>query len=278
MVRLHIFCFTLLCLATSSVLAALPDLEPRSQASFTAVRAYFIADNQYHVTTKPDGTDEVRICPGHYIERAGGLMCRVLDPDGLNHFLGGTVTGETFTLDETVKRLSGGNGTFQQMTRMRRDDPGFLLSITYPSTAGPHMEDSLEDIAVAMPTEADIAGRSNAILLLQINVGIAVLLSAVGIGASLWQERRTAKRRGAQNELIDAYAAAARARSAAPEVASRPPPPPPPPPLTTLAAAQTRSRRSAPTEPRELLTAEQPPAVVKVAIEEAQSGRKLFLD
>lgn len=272
MTRLHVFCFALLGFATSSVLAALPDLAPRSQPSFAASRAYFIADDQYLVATKPDGADEVRICPGHYIERASGPVCRVLDPDGLNHFLGGTVTGETFTLDETVQRLSGGNGSLNEMTRSRRDNPGFLLSVAYPSTAGLHMQNSLEDIALAVPTEADLAGRSQAMLLLAAAGCLAVLFAAIVIGSTWWESRRTAIRRGTQNDLIEAYAAAARARSAAPAGESGPPP------LTTLAAAQNRSRRSVPTEPQELPTAAQPPAAVKVVSEEAQCGRKLFLD
>lgn len=257
---------------SEGVLAALPDLAPRSQPSFAASRAYFIADDQYLVATKPDGADEVRICPGHYIERASGPVCRVLDPDGLNHFLGGTVTGETFTLDETVQRLSGGNGSLNEMTRSRRDNPGFLLSVAYPSTAGLHMQNSLEDIALAVPTEADLARRSQAMLLLAAAGCLAVLFAAIVIGSTWWESRRTAIRRGTQNDLIEAYAAAARARSAAPAGDSGPPP------LTTLAAAQNRSRRSVPTEPQELPTAAQPPAAVKVVSEEAQCGRKLFLD
>lgn len=270
--RLHVFCFALLGFTTSSVLAALPDLEPRSQPRFVASKAYFIADDQYLVATKPDGADEVRICPGHFIERASGPMCRVLDPDGLNHFLGGTVTGETFTLDETVQRLSGGNGSFKEMTRMGGENPGFLLSVAYPSTAGPHMQKSLEDIAVAVPTVADILGRSTAIQMLSIGAGLSVLLLAALMGFCWWESRRVASRRGSQNDLIEAYAAAARARSAAPQVESGPPS------LTNLAAAQTRSSRSAPTEPPKLPTAAQPPAAAKVVSEEAQSGRKLFLD
>lgn len=267
--RLHVFCFALLGFTTSSVLAALPDLEPRSQPRFVASRAYFIADDQYLVATKPDGADEVRICPGHYIERASGPMCRVLDPDGLNHFLGGTVTGETFTLDETVQRLSGGNGSFKEMTRLGGDNPGFLLSVAYPSTVGLQMQHSLEDIALAVPTEADLAGRSRAMLLLAVAGCLAVLFAAIVIGSTWWESRRTAIRRGSQNDLIEAYAAAARAGSAAPQVESGPPS------LTNLAAAQTLSRRS---EPTELPTAAKPPAVAKVVSEEAQSGRKLFLD
>ncbi|HJE70259.1 hypothetical protein [Pseudomonas oryzihabitans] len=272
MTRLHVFCFALLGFATSSVLAALPDLEPRSQPSFGASRAYFIADDQYRVVTKSDGSDEVRICPGRYIERASAPVCRVLDPDGLNHFLGGTVTGKTFTLDETVQRLSGGNGTLNEMTRSRRANPGLLLSVTYPSSADLHMQDSLENIAVAVPTEADVAGRSGAMLILAVAVCLAVLFAANVIGSTWWESRRAAIRRGTQNDLIEAYAAAARARSAAPVGESGPPP------LATLAAAQTRSRRSAPTEPPELPTNAQPPSAAKVVSEESQSGRKLFLD
>lgn len=272
MTRLHVFCFALLGFTTSSVLAALPDLEPHSQPSVGASRAYFIADDQYRVVTKSDGSDEVQICPGRYIERASGVVCRVLDPDGLNHFLGGTVTGKTFSLDETVQRLSGGNGTLNEMTRSRRANPGLLLSVTYPSSADLHMQDSLEDIAVAVPTEADVAGRSRAMLLLAVAVCLAVLLAAFFIGLAWWESRRTAIRRGTQNDLIEAYAAAARARSAAPAGESGPPP------LTNLAAAEIRSRRSAPPEPPELLTAAKPPAAAKVVSEDAQSGRKLFLD
>ncbi|MDK8264787.1 hypothetical protein QP835_10920 [Pseudomonas oryzihabitans] len=272
MTRLHVFCFALLGFATSSVLAALPDLAPRSQPNFVASKAYFIADDQYLVATKPDGADEVRICPGHYIERASGPVCRVLDPDGLNHFLGGTVTGETFTLDETVRRLSGGNGNLKEMTRSRRDNPGFLLSVAYPSIAGLQMQHSLEDIALAVPTEADLAGRSQAMLLLAVAGCLAVLFAAIVIGSTWWESRRTAIRRGTQNDLIEAYAAAARARSAPPAGESGPPP------LTNLAAAEIRSRRSAPPEPPELPTAAKPPAAARAVSEEAQSGRKLFLD
>ncbi|UUW74232.1 hypothetical protein [Pseudomonas oryzihabitans] len=272
MTRLQVFCFALLGFATSSVLAALPDLAPRSEPSFVASRAYFIADDQYLVATKPDGANEVRICPGRYVERASGPVCRVLDPDGLNHFLGGTVTGETFTLDETVQRLSGGNGTLKEMTRSRRDNPGFLLSVAYPSTADLHMQHSLEDIAVAAPTVADIVGRSSAVQMLAIGVAFSVLLFAAFLGFWWWEGRRVAARRGSQNDLIEAYAAAARARSPAPQVESGPPS------LTNLAAAQTRSRRSPPPEPPELPTAAKPPAEAKVVSEEPQSGRKLFLD
>lgn len=133
------------------------------------------------------------------------------------------------------------------------------------------MQHSLEDIALAVPTEADLVGRSQAMLLLAV-AGCLAVLAAIVIGSTWWESRRTAIRRGTQNDLIEAYASAARARSAAPVGESGPPP------LTTLAAAQTRSRRSAPTEPPGLPTKAQPPAAVKVVSEEAQSGRKLFLD
>ncbi len=270
--RIRIFCVALLCLMTSPVVAALPDLEPRRPPIHMAVETYFVAHDQYLVMTKPDGTDEVRICPGRYVEFAGGPVCRVLDPEGLNHFLGGSVTGETFTLEETVKRLSGGNGSLDQVIRSNRDNPSYLLSVTYPSTASRKMQNSLEDIAVAVPTVADIVGRSTALQMLGIGVGISVLVFAACLGFCWWENRRVSARRGSQNDLIEAYAAAVRARSAAPQEESGPPS------LTNLAAAQTRSRRSAPTEPPELSTAAQPPAAVKVVSEEAQSGRKLFLD
>lgn len=267
--RLHVFCFALLCFTTSSVLAALPDLEPRSQPSFVASKAYFIADDQYLVATKPDGADEVRICPGHYIERASGPVCRVLDPDGLNHFLGGTVTGEIFTLDETVQRLSGGNGSFKEMTRLRGDTPGFLLSVAYPSTTGPQMQKSLGDIAVAIPTVAEIAGRSFAITWFLGGMGLVLLLTAGICGHLWWETRREALQRGLQNPLIQAYATAARAQSAASQTTSAPRP------LTHIAAEQTSSRPSAPiVSPREAPT---PPSVTPNS-DIAQSGRKLFLD
>lgn len=263
MTRLRMFCFALLCFTTSSVLAALPDLAHRSQPSFVASRTYFIANDQYLVATKPDGEDEVRICPGRYVERASGPVCRVLDPDGLNHFLAGKVTGETFTLDETVQRLSGGNGSLKEMIRSRRDNPSFLLSVTYPSTADLHMQNSLEDIAVAAPTVADIVGRSSAVQMLAIGVAFSVLLFAAFLGFWWWEGRRVAARRGSQNELIEAYAAAARPRPATPQVASAPTP------VAQLVAQQTSSRRSAPIDP---------PTAVKPNSEVAQSGRKLFLD
>ncbi|ONN71182.1 hypothetical protein BVL52_11850 [Pseudomonas oryzihabitans] len=109
-------------------------------------------------------------------------------------------------------------------------------------------------------------------LLLAVAGCLAVLFAAIVIGSTWWESRRTAIRRGLQNDLIEAYAAAARAGSAAPQVESGPPS------LTNLAAAQTLSRRSAPTEPPVLPTNAQPPSTAKVVGEEAQSGRKLFLD
>ncbi|RJX72577.1 hypothetical protein [Pseudomonas sp. LS-2] len=110
----------------------------------------WINKDQWRKIAGGDDAIHIEVCPGRY----KADHCRVPDTRGINAVMGGTVTGEAYSLSEAIVRMKG-NGAKVLSATMQR---GGVLNIVYsiPTNLDRTIAtNDFESIAVATPTKAD---------------------------------------------------------------------------------------------------------------------------
>ncbi|WP_426157908.1 hypothetical protein [Pseudomonas sp. TSRC2-2] len=102
---------------------------------------------------------ELRVCPGRFRTINGEIRCRVPD-GGLNGFLGGMVTGESMTAQETILKLAGNTAKIVDVTQ-NGDENRLQIKFSHQATGGSVSSfTDLSSIATRTPTEDDGVAKS----------------------------------------------------------------------------------------------------------------------